>query len=77
MLHKLIGTLLKNGSLDSVYKRMAWRRTTDAIVLNTPILNMPTRAAFSRVGRWTLRRVVMGRIRIHISIAMLIELVAV
>jgi hypothetical protein len=49
----------------------------DAMVLKTPRLNMPIRAAFSRVGRWTLRRVVIGSTRIQMSIAMLIELVAV
>lgn len=49
----------------------------DAMVLKTPRLNMPTRAAFSRVGRWNLSRVEMGSTRIQMSIAMLIELVAV
>jgi hypothetical protein len=46
-------------------------------VLKTPRLKMPTRAAFSRMGRWTLSNVVMGRRRIQMSIAMLTELVAV
>jgi hypothetical protein len=47
------------------------------MVLKTPRLNIPTRAAFSRVGRWTFRSVVMGRKRIQVSIAILMELVAV
>jgi hypothetical protein len=44
--------------------------------LKTPRLKMPTRAAFSRFGRWILRSVVMGRTRIQMSIRMLMEDVA-
>ena len=42
-----------------------------------PRLKITIRAIFSRPGRRTLRRVVIGSTRIQISTAMLIELVAV
>src|SRR4051812_39711570 len=51
---------------------MAWRRTVEAMQ-KIPRLKMRMRASFSRLGRCTLRRVVMGKTRIQISIAMLRE----
>tara|TARA_R110002003_G_scaffold411_7_gene19592 strand:+ start:3139 stop:3570 length:432 start_codon:yes stop_codon:yes gene_type:complete len=77
MLQRLMGTASKNGSLDSVYILIECRRTMEAMQLNAPRLKIPTKAAFSRFGRWTLRSVVIGRTRIQMSIAMLTELVAV
>jgi len=57
--------------------RIECKRTIEAMQLKTPRLKMATSAAFSRLGRWTLRRVVMGRMRIQMSTTMLMELVAV
>jgi hypothetical protein len=44
--------------------------------LNAPRLKMITRANFSRLGRWTLSSVVIGRSRIQISAMIFTALVA-
>lgn len=56
---------------------MECKRTIDAMQLETPRQKMPTGAAFSRLGRWTLRSVVMGRTMIQTSMRMLMENAAV
>jgi hypothetical protein len=48
----------------------------EATQLKTPRLKIATRASFSRLGRWTLRSVVIGRMRIQTSAVILTELVA-
>jgi hypothetical protein len=56
--------------------RIECRRTMEATQLKTPRLKIATRASLSRLGRWTLRSVVIGRMRIQTSAVMLTELVA-
>jgi hypothetical protein len=56
--------------------RIECRRTMEATQLKTPRLKIAMRASFSRLGRWILRSVVIGRMRIQVSTVMFTELVA-
>lgn len=49
----------------------------DAMQLKMPRLKTPMSASFSRLGRRTLRIVVMGRSSIHMSMRIWVELVTV
>ena len=57
--------------------RIECRRTMEAIVENTPRQKTKTRPSFSRLGRWILSRVFIGKAIIQKSVRMLMELVAV